>query len=145
MKQQKKIYDPVRHLWLKALPEEIVRQKLLLEMIDQGFPKSLIIIESSLEAFIPKGTKAQDRRVDILALYQENENLLPLLVIECKASSLCNKSALRQLIGYNSSIGAPFMGLAGSESFTLYWQEKSGLKTTYYLPTYQELTRACKH
>ncbi|NGX27599.1 MAG: hypothetical protein K940chlam6_01537, partial [Chlamydiae bacterium] len=48
-KQKDSLYDPFRKLWVAALPEEVVRQKLLHVMITQlGFPKNFLVVEKQL-------------------------------------------------------------------------------------------------
>jgi hypothetical protein len=110
----------VRHEWMKATPEEIVRQKLLQKMLEEwGYPHSLILVEKALSELpgIKNSQKLPRRRMDVVS-YAKNSNnqLTPLIVIECKAAcGLPSAATTRQLLGYNYHIGAPFVGIIGGD------------------------------
>lgn len=120
------IYDPIRKSWVKETPEERVRQKLLRIMVrDLHFPPHLISVEKEIAQLphlqltegIPK------RRLDILAFTKE---LLPLLMIECKAVKLTPAFA-QQVVGYNAFVGAPYVCLANErEVLTGFYDEEAG-------------------
>ncbi len=119
----------VRREWVKATPEEKVRQELLHTMIEEwGYPSSLILVEKAL-LHLPGVNQAQrlpKRRMDIVC-YAKNkqQELYPLLVVECKAcqqtagSSFLQKLA-HQLLGYNYYIGAPFIGVKTADDFQVF-------------------------
>jgi hypothetical protein len=107
----------IRQEWVQATPEERVRQKLLQKMLDEwGYPHSLLLVEKSLSQLphIKQAQKVPNRRMDIVAYGKNSKNeLVPLLLIECKATSRApTGAAIRQLLGYNYYIGAPFVGMA---------------------------------
>ena len=112
-------------------PEEKVRQALLFKMIHQlGFPKGLVSVERSIGK----------RRTDIVCYAK---NMAPLLLVECKAISL-NEAAIQQALGYNETVGAPFICLANTDEEMTVWFEMNMRKSVPFLPIYQELCRAAR-
>ena len=105
-----------------------------------GYPKHLIVVEKKIDDLTLdfKAGPKTDRRADIIC-YSKSENgeIYPLLLIECKAAP--EKGALRQVLGYNEIIKAPFVGVAYSGAFRLFWREKEDLSSVDFLPTYEEL------
>lgn len=136
--QNRQIYDPIRKKWVDALPEEIVRQKLLSHLVENlGYPPHSIVIEKKLSELPHLERKAVPcRRVDILCL--ESETFRPLLLVECKAVPLQEKM-FAQALGYNAFIGAPLICLANQEGFLLRWE--SDFAISNQLPTYEQLKR----
>lgn len=136
--QNKKVYDSVRKKWLIATPEELVRQKILLYLIEElGYPAHAIAIEKKLSE-LPhlQDQKVPDRRLDILCY--ESGSYRPLLLIECKGVSLQEKM-LSQVMGYNAFIGAPLICLANEGEFLLGWVDETRPLPFERLPTYQTL------
>lgn len=110
---QQQVFDPIRGIWVKATPEEIVRQTILQKMIHQwGYPRELIAVEKQIGELIQGAHAAIPlRRIDIVCFKKRaDEGLDPLLLIECKDERLSQK-ALDQIIGYNSLIKAPFLSV----------------------------------
>ena len=148
----KKLFDCIRNIWVEALPEEIVRQKLLLSMVEEGgFPKHMIGVEKDIDA-IPhlKNEKinASKRRVDIICFAKNihpSFPIYPLLVIECKAVSLSSK-VVEQVIGYNHFIKASFIAVANNKAIQTMWYDKKQKKYEKidFLPSYQQLLMAIK-
>lgn len=129
------VYDPIRRRLVAAIPEEMVRQKLLRKMLgDLGFPKGLIAVEAHLGE--------SKRRADIVC-YVPMPHLRPLLVVECKASVL-SLVAEEQAFGYNSVLGAPFICLAGGEEIATLWLDGGKIARIPFLPPYRELYDAAK-
>lgn len=109
--------------------EEAVRQNLISHMVEKlGYPRSLIAVEKELSqlpslALMPSA-EIPKRRADIIVFAQET--LTPLLLIECKATSLTSKCA-RQVIGYNAFVGATYVALANEKQvLTGYYDPKEG-------------------
>ncbi len=122
----------IRKRAIADTPEERVRQVLLQKMVAElGFPKGLL----SVERAIP-----HQRRTDIICYTQE---MIPLLLIECKAGPI-GEAAIRQVLGYNETMGAPFVALSnGKETMTL-WFEGAKRTSVPFLPTYEELSNAAR-
>lgn len=121
----------IRGKLVAATPEEQVRQALLARMISElGFPKGLISVEKGV------GT----RRYDIVCYSQE---MAPLVLVECKAGQI-NDAAIRQALGYNHTINAPFICLASPNKTKVFWQEKGKIGSVDFLPMYCELYEISK-
>lgn len=124
----------IRKISVVATPEEVVRQALLHYMIFQaGYPPELMSLEVHIPSF---KQKAPIRRADILVFAPSSLN--PLMLIECKAVPL-NDDALRQALGYNHFIGAPWIVLSNNfETKTGFFYEKEGWVFNEGMPTFQE-------
>ena len=148
------IFCLVRNEWIKSFPEELIRQKLLHEMVDQlGFPKGLLAVEKAIKQ-LPhlsdsERAGAPDRRVDILCFAKENkqkkekltiDSLLPLLTIECKSVKL-SAHVIEQVLGYNHYIRSRFIAVANGDEMRVGWFDDQ-LKHYHfidYLPPYLAL------
>lgn len=94
------VFDPLRKKWLVLLPEEMVRQLLILYLLDQGFSKSHIAIE---KAFTING---RTKRFDLLVF---NKKMKPILLVECKAPSIkINEQTFEQISNYNYELNVPY-------------------------------------
>jgi len=110
------VFDPVRACWVRATPEEQVRQRWLKRMIDYlGYPKQLLVVEKEIKR-LPhlSSVELPERRVDILSYKKEGERLKPLLLIECKEGAL-SEEALSQVLGYNHYIKASCVAIVNAE------------------------------
>ena len=124
------LWDPVRSQWVAAAPEETVRQKLIQKMIGElGFPKGLMSIEKKISS---------SRRFDILCNALVQGEIVPLLLVECKAAPL-NRAAEQQALGYSDAVRAPFICLANEKEVRTLWREKGRIASIPFLPTYAEL------
>lgn len=139
----KKVYDPIRKKWCVATPEECVRQKILIYLIEfLGYPPHAMSIEKKLsELPMVQGEKIPERRVDILCC--ESTSCRPLLLIECKGVPL-SKKMLAQVSGYNAFIGAPLICLANDQELILGWGGDIRETPFKILPTYQALCDATR-
>lgn len=107
-------------------PEEGVRQSLLLKMVKElGFPKGLISVERAIGP----------RRYDLVCYTKE---MAPLLLVECKAGAL-DEAAIRQAMGYNDVVKAPFICLVNAEEMITLWREQGKVASVPFLPMFQEL------
>jgi hypothetical protein len=128
------LLDPVRHRFVKDTPEERVRQALLRQMIGPlGFPKGLISVEETL---------LHHRRADILVYRPIGDEMVPLLLVECKAEKIEPQSYL-QLTGYNASLRASFWCLAFLGGIETFWREGEQVRSVRFLPPYQQLLMRC--
>ena len=139
------LYDPVRRLWVKKTPEEVVRQTLLQAMIKAlEFPLALIGVEVELKqlphlATIKRGLP--NRRADIICFAKETHthlSLSPLLLVECKEEPI-TQAAIEQAIGYNGFVEAPFIALADAKGVALLLPDGTLQRG---LPSYPELLKA---
>lgn len=121
----------IRQRWVVSTPEEQVRQALLRKMVEElHFPRGLLSVE--------RGNRK--RRTDIVCYTQK---MRPLVLIECKALSI-EEEAIQQAFGYNETILAPFVTLAGREETLTFWFEGKTRKSVPFLPVYEELLDAAK-
>ncbi len=138
--KKKEIYDPIRHKWVVAYPEEIIRQKLISFLVEElFFPIASIAVEKQLSELLPKHlkrTKRVRRRMDLLCYEERFFN--PLLLIECKATSL-NRKMLLQILGYNTYLKAPFIALVNENEQLLGWKKQNQLQIINRIPSYLEL------
>ena len=134
------IFDPIRRRQVAETPEEIVRQNLLHRMLGSlGFPKSLIAVEKKI------GT--MNRRADIICYARgihPNLALSPLLIIECKAEDFTS-DACEQAFGYNASLQAPFLCIAGKTQIHTLWLNENKVASVPFLPPYRDLLKMAQH
>lgn len=130
------VYDPIRRRLVAATPEELVRQSLLHRMIHQlNYPKSLLAVEKKL---------SHERRFDVVCYTRHKEmGLIPLLVIECKAEDVFN-AAFEQVLGYNMTLGAPFLCIASKTQIRTLWLNKDKIASVPFLPAYEDLVRGIR-
>jgi hypothetical protein len=109
---------------------------------DLGYPRSLMAIEKQLSGLphLAQQNHLPQRRIDILVYTQLQNKLQPLLIIECKWGKLEPKF-FTQLLGYNSYIRAPFVGLANEHQFLLGMKDplKGTMTFQLGLPSYDQL------
>lgn len=136
----------IRHVEVEALPEEKVRQALLKRMVDSlGYPPSLLVVEQEISQFPHLSQKKElpQRRIDI-ACYAKGIHpqhaLYPLLIIECKAVKLTSQT-MRQVIGYNHYIEAPFIVVANEKEISTGYRNPIGGDYRFFptLPFYSQL------
>ena len=147
---KKLIYDGIRKVWVKATPEEVVRQRWLMRMVKQlDFPHELIAIEKTMKELPGMRSKAvPDRRVDILCYGKGDSStdvLFPLLLIECKAGNL-PEEAVDQVIGYNYHVGAGFVAAVNLHEVRLgaFDSVSNNYAFCSFLPSFRELMRGLK-
>lgn len=145
------LYCSIRKTWVKALPEEIVRQKLIGFLTQRlYFPASTILVEKALHQFPHLALKPRqdfpDRRADLVCyakgIHPEHE-LFPLLLIECKAVPL-TQDVIQQALGYNHHLGAYFIAVANDTETKLGWfdEERQDYRFISYIPSYDQLLRS---
>jgi hypothetical protein len=92
------VLDPVRRRWVRLTPEEGVRQRLLLHLLELGYPAGLLAVER------PFAYLGRSWRADVVA-YDRSQR--PLLLAECKAPALpLGQPVLDQLARYNTVVRA---------------------------------------
>ena len=134
------LFDEVRKVWVKATPEECVRQKVLRRMVHELlFPKALIVVERELQR-LPAAASSPQRRVDILCYGRGKDSLYPLLLVECKQDTI-DWRAEQQVVGYNAHVRACFVGLASRNEERFGYLDKRQKKYIFHpgLPSFQDL------
>jgi len=96
------IFDPVRKKYVVLTPEELVRQNIILYLINtKNCPLHLMRVEAGMKL------NNMQKRCDIL-IY--SRNLSPLLMVECKAENVKISQALfYQLSRYNLVFKVPYL------------------------------------
>ncbi|MBF8263425.1 MAG: hypothetical protein HW387_1090 [Parachlamydiales bacterium] len=134
-----RVYDPVRLRYVAATNEEMVRQALLRKMLgDLAFPRGLIAVEKELGE--------HGRRFDIVCYgchFHPLHELYPLLLVECKAEDATD-AAREQALGYNATIGAPFLCVAGQTQIHTLWLNADKIGHVPFLPAYRDLLEMAK-
>ena len=94
LRKDKRLFDPIRKKWIVITPEELVRQMLLLYMMEEkDFPKNKINVEKQVLI------NGQPKRFDILVYSKETQ---PILLVECKAPNVpIDEMVLDQIARYN--------------------------------------------
>lgn len=133
-----KIFDPIRQKFFSVKPEEIVRQHLISFLMDElKIDKNLIRVEEILKHY--EGIDS-DERADIIVNYEDEENLYPLLVIECKAPEIfLNDQARDQLFGYSEKLRNKYCWLTNGEENYFYYLEDDKYIEIDDLPTHAEM------
>lgn len=131
--------DPIRKKLIQITPEEKVRQKTILYLIDKlKIEKELIQVEIPLKDYGISTLK----RADIIIEQVIDEVYYPLIVVECKAEQIeLTDRVLEQVVDYADMINAPFVIVTnGNELEILEYDEKEN--KYYYLndiPIYDDL------
>lgn len=94
------VFDPVRRRWVRATPEEWVRQHLIRFLAEhRGYALALMAVE---KAYPYHGLM---RRADLVCF---GTDARPLLVCECKAPAVAlTQETVAQAARYNLVVGAP--------------------------------------
>lgn len=145
VEEQNQLHCLLRNTWVAGLPEEVVRQRLVHQMMHQlGYPKGSLSLETSLHQ-IPHlqsvSHQLPQRRTDLICFAKgihPQWDLYPLLVVECKAVKLTNK-AMTQLVGYNHFLRACFIALTDGNEMHFGWQGDGEYRFIDRLPSYEEL------
>ncbi|MBY0528561.1 MAG: type I restriction enzyme HsdR N-terminal domain-containing protein [Rhabdochlamydiaceae bacterium] len=140
------VFDEIRRQWVKATPEEIVRQTWIQRMIQQlGYPKQLLAVEKEIRE-LPhlEGLGVPERRVDLLCFMKGEriETLSPLLLFEFKEEVL-DLAAIDQVIGYNYFVKAPFVAVANLKEVLLGSMDRKTQQYVFHkaLPPFADLLK----
>ena len=131
------IFCASRKEYVQHTPEESVRQGTLSSLFSLGYPHSLIVVEKKLSELVAQKQKVPNRRVDILCYRATEGALEPLLLVECKANTF-NDKELRQLLGYNFYLGAPYIALIAPSKVVFY--DLSRQISQEYIPPFEKIT-----
>jgi hypothetical protein len=106
------IFDGIRKKYVVLTPEEWVRQHVIQYLIDNGYSKNLIKIETGFSV------GELHKRADIICYKNDGE---PFLLVECKNPfEKLNEDVAIQISTYNKSVRAKFIMLT------------NGMKSLYY-------------
>lgn len=100
------VWDPWRSLWVKATPEEVVRQHLLHWLVEhRHFPRRLLHVEATLPG-------KPRRRCDAV-FYDAALN--PVVLVETKAGNVPLEPAMRQIASYAVRLPVLLLLVANAE------------------------------
>ncbi|RYZ33879.1 MAG: type I restriction enzyme HsdR N-terminal domain-containing protein [Sphingobacteriales bacterium] len=125
------VFDPVRRKWVVITPEEHVRQRLLLYMINKlGYPAGLIAVEKK----VTYGNLT--RRFDIVVYNGKHE---PWMMVECKEPDVpLTEKALYQLLSYHRTIPCKFWFLSnGHQNYCADASDTTEVRWISLLPAYE--------
>ena len=108
---QRQVFDPIRRKWLVLAPEELVRQLLLLYLIqEKGYSPNRIGVEKMLVV------NTLTRRCDILVYAGD---MAPWMLIECKAPAVpISQATFDQVARYNLPLRVPYLAVSnGRETY----------------------------
>ena len=129
-----KIYDPIRQIYLKATPEEIVRQKTI-KYLERRLkvPRDKIIVERSLGSL---GVPGSRKRIDIGILDADD---LIMAVVECKASLIgITETAHAQAENYLREINTRYFFVTDGFSLYGYYFDTQQFIKLEKIPQYEE-------
>lgn len=95
------IFDIIRKKNIVLTPEEWVRQHIVRMLIDEGYPKGLITVETGMQY------NSMNKRTDIVVMDREGA---PFLLVECKTfTQKINQKVVEQATIYNQTLKAKYM------------------------------------
>jgi|SRR5699024_5653729 len=108
-----KVFDPVRKKWLTLLPEEMVRQTLILYLTEE--------VNCSIRRMaVEKSIRIHDQLKRFDLVYHDSA-MKPLLLVECKSPSTpLIQDVLEQAVWYNYEIRAPYLLLSNGHEALWY-------------------------
>jgi hypothetical protein len=131
---KKYIFGLIRKKYLILTPEEIVRQILLLYLIEEkGFPVNKISVEKEIKL---NGLK---KRYDILVFDKE---LNPIFLVECKSAKIpLSQNTFEQIGRYNITLKVPYLLICnGPHAYCAQInQERESFDFLNQCPSYQEI------
>ena len=122
----KYIFDPIRKKNIILQPEEMVRQLMILWLIEKSiFSRNAIQVEKLVRVNNLK------KRFDILIYDKKTQ---PYVLIECKApSSVINQSVFDQISVYNMAMKAPYLLVTNGHSSWLAQQNMEEKRYEFFL------------
>ena len=129
-----KVYDPIRQIYVKATPEEIVRQKTIkFLLLRLKVPQDKIIVERALGSL---GVAGSRKRIDIGILDADD---LIMAVVECKASLIgIDEAAHAQAENYLREINTRYFFVTDGVRFSGYYFDTLQFIKLEEIPQYEK-------
>ena len=126
------VYDPLRLRQVVLTPEEEVRQRVLLLLVEHlKVPAGLLAVEYSVKV------NGLDKRADAVVFGTDGR---PLMIVECKAPSVTiNEAVLEQAVRYHSVLRPKYLLLSNSITTYCFKVEGQTLCPLDHLPNYAEM------
>ena len=132
--------DPIRKKLIFITPEETVRQRVLSYIINElKVPMEMISVEDHLSHY---GIKSSLRADILIKCFTEENELIPIAVIECKAPGIgLGEKTANQMLEYSDLLGCDYaMMINGDEYFCYYYAEQEAKYIQINsLPTYKDM------
>jgi hypothetical protein len=132
-------FDPIRQKLILITPEEIVRQKTINFLItEMNVPADMIEVEVPMSYFI-KGARG---RADIIVYGAVENELCPVLIIECKAKGIpLTDKVFNQVYNYDNQIYANVVMVTNGEELFIevYDEDNKRYYPTTKIPDYKDL------
>ncbi len=128
----KYILCAIRKKWIVLTPEEKVRQFILHRFINEhGYPQKYISVEKTLKV------NELSKRYDIVVF---NQQLLPRILIECKAEYIeIKEKTLQQIATYNIKLQVPYLMVTnGNANFYFHIKDDASIQINGF-PRFEEL------
>lgn len=129
--------DPIRKKLIYVTPEEVIRQKVLKILLENGIPENMIETEICLSSY---GMNSK-RRADIVINYMSGNDCYPLAVIECKAHYMELDDGQEQAFEYADLIGADYVTVTnGKENLYFHYNQDFDIyESIFELPYYEDM------
>ena len=126
------VFDPLRKRMVLLTPEEEVRQKILYLLVEHlKVPAGLMAVEYSMKV------NGLDKRADAVVFGTEGS---PLMVVECKASSVeITQAVLDQALRYHSALRPRYLLLSNGTVTYCFKTEGQTLQSLDHLPDFTEM------
>lgn len=131
------LFDPVRQRMVPATPEEAVRQAVLRYLMETlGVPLRLIGVEFSLASL----ERGNFRRMDIVAWRPGPGQLVPWLLVECKAPTVAiNDDTAHQAASYLAKAPCDYVMLTNGQDTRYLQKGETGYRLVSALPYFPKL------
>lgn len=133
-RKNKKVFDPIRRKEIVVTPEELVRQLLLIYLMEErDFPKNRISVEKQLTI------NGRPKRFDILVYCNDAH---PLLLVECKAPNVpIDEKTFDQIVRYNMALKVNYLLMTnGLKTYCCYIDYKNDtFELLEAIPKFEEL------
>jgi hypothetical protein len=128
------VFDPIRRREVPATPEEAVRQAVLRYLMETlGVPPRLIGVEFSLASLQPGNLK----RMDIVAWHPGPGQLVPWLLVECKAPQVpIDDATALQAAHYLARVPCAYVMLSNGRDTRYLAKAGEGYRLAAALPFY---------
>ena len=129
------VFDPLRKRFVALTPEEEVRQQVLRLLVETlKVPSGLVAVEYSVKV------NGLDKRADVVVFGTDGR---PLMIVECKASSvMLTQAVLEQAVRYHSALRPKFLLLTNGTAIYCFKAEGATLIPMDHLPDFAEMKEA---
>ena len=129
------VFDPLRKRFVALTPEEEVRQQVLRLLVETlKVPSGLVAVEYSVKV------NGLDKRADVVVFGTDGR---PLMIVECKASSvMLTQAVLEQAVRYHSALKPKFLLLTNGTATYCFKAEGATLIQMDHLPDFAEMKEA---